>query len=247
MYTDSTRSPGEELPKFPPPTHGVRDGLQPFTTVDQAIRCIDENDPLHNPKALRNAWRLTQQKKQKKNMQPAQKGHILRRGFTTQGPSEYHYDRDREFSIRECMDLMGFRRSHKLPLDLCRGKMIEMIGNAVPRHLIRLIYQDFHKVLQRTDEKIEKWLINTHKEAKRSARPLKRARTAPADSVTIDDSDGETLANVPPPRCPRIQQTYPQQHTISGAFPIGRAAVHQQETMKKEEKPIWIGNCMDLT
>lgn len=148
----------------------------------------------------------------RKGMSPAQWDAVLPHGLTTGGPRDIYPDGDREFTIREGMDLQCFRREHKLPEDLTLTKMREIVGNAVPRDLIRMIYASFHKALLETDAKIDKYLnVSIDEEVlptpaatpARSAtsvplqRPGKRRSSDDSTVLSADEEQSPKSCNIP--------------------------------------------------
>lgn len=210
---------------------------------------IDPRDPLHNKTEMRLKWR----DRPRRNMLPADWDEVLPHGLTTGGPTDIHPSGRREFTVRETMELQRFRPEHKLPGDLCLGKKREIVGNAVPRDIIRLIYKDFYDVLRATDQKIEKYRnVNLDGDDQASfphtvparasvgSRAKRKARASPSDSVTLCDSDEEmtdALASSPAIHTePRKKVTMSQHSMIrSSGFPT--APTFKQEAGREPSGP----------
>lgn len=112
-------------------------------TVAEAISNIDRRDPLHN-----RAEQRQNQKKKPCKLPPARLHEPLRHLIATSGPQALHPNGKRRFTFREGLRLMRFRDSHKLsPAAKGAGDKWKLIGNAVPRDIITLIYKDIKKVL----------------------------------------------------------------------------------------------------
>lgn len=196
------------LIKFPKPTHGIEHGLRPLMTVGEAIANIDPRDPLHNSKELRQRLRGKTCK-----LAPAEMNEPLRELISTGGPRALHPNGMRRFTFREGMRLMRFRDDHKLAAAArTAGDKWKLIGNAVPRDLIRLIYKDIYKVLQ-------KWFADCYApilldegmdvdEEKLAAAPtesaqrptLKRKRTTAEEAMTEVDLNERVVPQTPPAR-----------------------------------------------
>ena len=147
------------------------------------MRAVDPRDPLHNRKQMRQRWK----NHQRRNMMPAPWDDLLPHGITTGGPTDIYPSGRREFTMRECMELMRFRAEHKMPPDLCLTKRWEIIGNAVPRDLIRIIYKDFYEVLKKTDEAIERFLNVDLEEEDSPAAPHATSPGSNRSSSTLQD------------------------------------------------------------
>lgn len=112
-------------------------------TVAQAIRHVDRTDPLHN-----SAEQRQRQRARPSILPPAEANAPLRHLIGTAGPLALHPKGRRRFTFREGMRLMRFRDCHKLsPAAKGAGDKWKLIGNAVPRDIITLIYKDIKKVL----------------------------------------------------------------------------------------------------
>lgn len=188
MLTKSFSSPGLPLVDFPLPTHGTEPGLLPPMTVGDAIRDIDPSDPLHNSKELRR--RL---KKQPSILPIANMHEPLRELISTGGPKALHPHGKRRFTYREGMRLMRFRDCHKLsPAAKSQGDKWKLIGNAVPRDIITLIYKDVYEVLQ-------KWFAEYHApisldvDADEEVRPTRKRKDRAADVNEVRYDQAEAL------------------------------------------------------
>ncbi|RLM01562.1 hypothetical protein CFD26_108698 [Aspergillus turcosus] len=135
--------PGEVLPPFPKPTHGLPgSGLFDYTTINQMISNIPQDALDHDIEAartrgLRNGTRA-----------PFDANQQARTITCSGGENNYHPSGTRGFTNREFACLQTF------PLDYRFGarEVRRQIGNAVPPALSKAIYREIIKSLQRTDE-----------------------------------------------------------------------------------------------
>lgn len=140
---DIVSRPGEVLPPFPKPTHGLPgSGLSDYTTINQMIANIPPDAPDHDiqgarSRGLRNGTRVP--------FDPNQQAKTV---TCSGGENNYHPSGTRGFTNREFACLQTF------PLDYRFGarEVRRQIGNAVPPALSKAIYREIIKSLQRTDE-----------------------------------------------------------------------------------------------
>ncbi|GFF35941.1 modification methylase NgoFVII [Aspergillus udagawae] len=134
--------PGELLPPFPKPTHGLPgSGLFDYTTINQMIANIPPDAPDHDiegarSRGLRNGMRV-----------PFDANRQAKTVTCSGGENNYHPSGTRGFTNREFACLQTF------PLDYRFAREVrKQIGNAVPPALSKAIYREIIKSLQRTDE-----------------------------------------------------------------------------------------------
>lgn len=143
VEADIFSRPGEVLPPFPKPTHGLPgSGLFDYTTINQMISNIPQDALDHDIEAartrgLRNGTRA-----------PFDANQQARTITCSGGENNYHPSGTRGFTNREFACLQTF------PLDYRFGarEVRRQIGNAVPPALSKAIYREIIKSLQRTDE-----------------------------------------------------------------------------------------------
>ncbi|UNI24348.1 DNA (cytosine-5-)-methyltransferase [Purpureocillium takamizusanense] len=134
-------APGEALPPFPEPTHSERGGggLQPFTTVRQAIRGIRNTDSLHDLHHIRHF----------NPPRPRIPNDRLAGTITTGSGDFYHPDGHRELSLREYACLQGFPRHHYFAGN--KTSIRRQIGNAFPPNTVAVLYQHIQDWLLKQD------------------------------------------------------------------------------------------------
>ena len=133
--------PGEALPPLPPPTHGERDGLQPFASIHSAIHNIPANADDHDIVSALERYRLLGYRAPYDENGPAK--------TITCGGGEYNYHPTgkRVFTTREFACLQTF------PLDFqfSEREARKQIGNAVPPRFAGTIYKQIYNSLRETD------------------------------------------------------------------------------------------------
>jgi DNA (cytosine-5)-methyltransferase 1 len=142
VEADIVSRPGELLPPFPNPTHGLPgSGLFDYTTINQMIANIPPDAPDHDiegsrSRGLRNGTRV-----------PFDANRQAKTVTCSGGENNYHPSGTRGFTNREFACLQTF------PLDYRFAREVrKQIGNAVPPALSKAIYREIIKSLQRTDE-----------------------------------------------------------------------------------------------
>ncbi|KAL8698935.1 MAG: hypothetical protein Q9201_006300 [Fulgogasparrea decipioides] len=126
--------PGEELPDYPPPTHGP--GLAPFTTINSAIRRIPQGFANHKPEGAA-----------KRDVRPYDGNLPLRNCITTGGTVDVHPSGRRRFTDRELASLQGFPLEHVFG----NTKVKMQIGNAVPPLVAKVFFDHIRKFLEGVD------------------------------------------------------------------------------------------------
>jgi DNA (cytosine-5)-methyltransferase 1 len=132
--------PGEILPPFPEPTHGVGPGKLPFVTVNDVlhrIRNIEVSDNMHY---------FT-----RKNVQPYDARKPLQHCITCDGATP-HPTGKRTFTLFELAALQGFLPTHQFfgtATDIRK-----QIGNAVPSMFAKALFERIAQSLQESDLKI---------------------------------------------------------------------------------------------
>lgn len=135
-------SPGETLPQFPKPTHGLGSGLKEFETINSIISRIPPGAPDHDVQAaldrgLRDGGRIP--------FDPNQPARTVTCGG---GEFNYHPSGRRGFTNREFACLQTFPIRYRFgPREIRK-----QIGNAVPPILARAIYREILKSLRKTDQ-----------------------------------------------------------------------------------------------
>lgn len=137
--------PGETLPIFPKPTHGLPgSGLLPINTIRHLISNIPPGTPDHDVQGALERWERTGLSRAPFNAdQPA--GTITCNG----GEKNYHPSGKRHFTNREFACLQTFPYTHRFGPHEVR----KQIGNAVPPILAKAIYREIIKSLRQTDDK----------------------------------------------------------------------------------------------
>ncbi len=134
-------APGESLPPFPQATHsdGGRDGLEPFTTVRQAISGIRHTDSLQDLRRV----------KYYNPPRPPLSDDRLAGTITTGSRDFYHPDGHRELSLREYACLQGFPRHHQFIGN--KTSIRRQIGNAFPPNTVGVLYRHIQNWLLKED------------------------------------------------------------------------------------------------
>lgn len=248
---------------FPRPTRGVEQGLA-VMTVAEAIKDINRADPLHNRAEQRQRQRI-----KRSILPPAEPNAPLRHLIATSGPLALHPNGKRRFTFREGMRLMRFRDCHRLSAAAKgAGDKWKLIGNAVPRDIITLIYKDIKKVLLEwfaqssapiaLDDEEEEEEVTFRKRSRgaanaapsmHSAEPttLKRKRAQRTDSIQLVDQD--VLSNLPRDRDPLFNPQHrapKKQVKIEDVLNIRKARPSSNEqSLRKASNPF--GDVIDLT
>ncbi|KAF2722254.1 S-adenosyl-L-methionine-dependent methyltransferase [Polychaeton citri CBS 116435] len=133
-------APGEDLPGFPSPTHGVGPLLRPFVTISAALRKLIL--PMY-----RGMERYTD-----KNAAPYNPNTPLKSCITCSGgDSDLHYNGKRSFSLAELALLQSFPPTHRF--EGSKTDIRKQIGNAVPSCFSRTLYKSLIESLKRSDKK----------------------------------------------------------------------------------------------
>lgn len=138
-------SPGESLPPFPNPTHGLPgSGLFRFETIGSVISTIPRTAANHDVQAaLYRGFRNGPQTRP-----PLDASEQARTITCGGGDRNYHPSGRRGFTNREFASLQTFPLEHLFGMYGVR----KQIGNAVPPVLAKLIFREVIKSLRRTDE-----------------------------------------------------------------------------------------------
>lgn len=141
--------PGEILPPFPEPTHGLGPGMLPFVTIHDVLRKIRHHVvPEHlSHFALKDGQAYDSHK-------PMQ-GCITCDG----GPSNLHPSGKRTFTLFELAALQGFLPTHRF----AGGKtdIKKQIGNAVPSMFAKKLFEHITLSLQKSDRRRKSWKPET--------------------------------------------------------------------------------------
>lgn len=130
--------PGEQLPTWPEPTHGLN--LKPFVTEAQSFRGINFRTSLHDPHTA-NKIRAT----------PRSGNSPIRTTITCSSSSDkvYHYSGNREYTLRELACLQGFPLTHMF--EGFKTAIKKQIGNAFPPCVAKVFFQHLRKWLELRD------------------------------------------------------------------------------------------------
>ncbi|GAD91581.1 C-5 cytosine methyltransferase DmtA [Paecilomyces variotii No. 5] len=136
--------PGEDLPRFPRPTHGEGDdpGLLPYTTIETMISGIPNDAPDHD---VLGALERGRRSGFKRPFDPRTQARTITCGG---GENNHHPSGKRGFTNREFACLQTFPLNHSFG----RREVRKQIGNAVPPAIARALYREIIKSLRRTDE-----------------------------------------------------------------------------------------------
>ncbi|KAJ5302368.1 hypothetical protein PENANT_c008G05254 [Penicillium antarcticum] len=136
--------PGETLPHFPQPTHGLisAPGLLPRTTIWSAIADIPDDTRNHDVEKALHRWRLA-------HRAPFD-GHRPAKTITC-GGGEYNYHPTglRPFTDREMACLQTF----PMEFEFSDSNVRKQIGNAVPPFLAKAVYTEVAQSLRESDAK----------------------------------------------------------------------------------------------
>lgn len=138
VYTNLRISPGERLPQFPKPTHGLGLGLKPFATINQVISRIPRNAPDHDVRGAESRGIV------REPFDPNQQARTITTGG---GDNNYHPSGLRGFTNREFACLQTFPLSYKFGSRQVR----KQIGNAVPPMLAEALYREIIRSLECSD------------------------------------------------------------------------------------------------
>jgi DNA (cytosine-5)-methyltransferase 1 len=132
--------PGEILPPFPEPTHGLGLGKLPFVTVHDVLSRILNTEVPHNMRYFT-----------RKNVQPYDARKPLQHCITCDGATP-HPSGKRTFTLFELAALQGFLPTHQFfgtATDIRK-----QIGNAVPSMFAKALFERITQSLQESDRKI---------------------------------------------------------------------------------------------
>lgn len=135
--------PGETLPPFPEPTHGIGPGKLPFVTVHDVLRSIRH---VHVPHHMRDFTR--------KDVQPYDARKPLQHCIACDG-SNAHPSGKRTFSLFELAALQGFPPTHQFTGN--KTEIRRQIGNAVPSMFAKALFQRITQSLEESDARIAAW------------------------------------------------------------------------------------------
>ncbi|KAL1987110.1 hypothetical protein VTN96DRAFT_4716 [Rasamsonia emersonii] len=135
--------PGEQLPRFPKPTHGPPgSGLQQYATIASAISNIPANAEDHDvQRALERGFRYG-------HKAPYDPNTWAKTITCSGGEGNYHPSGKRNYTNREYACLQTFPMDYKF---YAKG-VVKQIGNAVPPLLSQTIYRAIIQSLRETDE-----------------------------------------------------------------------------------------------
>lgn len=133
-------APGEQLPTFPPATHGNgTGGLKPYNTIGKAIANIRRRDPLHN---------LDTVKLHHPPRQPLDPNRLADT-ITTSGSTSYHPSGERNYTLREFACLQGFPTCHRFVGT--KTQITKQIGNAFAPNTVEVLYRHLMQSLLESD------------------------------------------------------------------------------------------------
>jgi DNA (cytosine-5)-methyltransferase 1 len=136
--------PGETLPPFPEPTHGVGTGLKPLATINSAICNIPANAEDHDE----DVKFATDEPKVPFD------GNTQARCVTTNaGQYNYHPSGKRPYTIRELARLQTFPLYHSFAGAKGITEKKRQVGNAVPPILAKAVFKSIVKSLKNSDAK----------------------------------------------------------------------------------------------
>lgn len=141
LHSTNYYRPGEVLPDFPAPTHGVGRHLKPFTTIRDVLARV--------PNFIEPRMRQHTLKPHGTRYNPSQP---LARAITTDGgESNTHPDGWRSFNLRELAMLQAFPAQHQF-----EGTMTSIrrqIGNAVPSCFAKTLFEEIIRSLRESDRR----------------------------------------------------------------------------------------------
>jgi len=142
--------PGEILPTFPEPTHGLGPGKLPFVTIRDVLRRLPSEETF--PEHLRQYT--------SKNEPSYDPNVPLKQCITCSGgKSDLHPSGKRSFKLYELAALQGFLPKHRF-FGNKRGSMGQIrtqIGNAVPSMFAKQLFEHIIKSLEKSDRKRAAW------------------------------------------------------------------------------------------
>jgi DNA (cytosine-5)-methyltransferase 1 len=141
--------PGEILPQFPEPTHGLGPGMLPFVTIDDVLKKIRH---IAVPQHLSH---FTPRDGQPYDSHKPMHGCITCDG----GPSNLHPNGRRTFTLFELAALQGFLPTHRFAGTMTDIK--KQIGNAVPSMFAKKLFEHINLSLQKSDRMRASWKPET--------------------------------------------------------------------------------------
>ncbi|RJE26105.1 C-5 cytosine methyltransferase DmtA [Aspergillus sclerotialis] len=134
--------PGETLPPFPKPTHGLPgSGLLPYETINSVISTIPPLVPHHD--TIGALFRA----RNKMPKRPYDGNRLAKTITSGGGEGNYHPSGKRQFTTREYASLQTFDDNFRF----LGHEVLRQIGNAVPPLLAEAILKEVIKTLQETD------------------------------------------------------------------------------------------------
>lgn len=141
--------PGEILPQFPEPTHGLGPGMLPFVTVDDVLRKIRH---IAVPEHLSHST--------PKDGKPYDSRKPMHGCITCDGgPSNLHPNGKRTFTLFELAAMQGFLPTHRFAGTMTDIK--KQIGNAVPSMFAKKLFEHINLSLQKSDRRRASWKPET--------------------------------------------------------------------------------------
>lgn len=139
-WTDLTCSPGEKLPSFPAPTHGLGRGLLPLPTIARAISNLPYHPTYHNPQTKYDHPR------------PAFDADDISGTITCGGGSKhvYHPSGTRAYTPHEIAALQTFPAGYRF-FGPDKNSVTRQIGNAVPPAFARALFSSVRRELEEVD------------------------------------------------------------------------------------------------
>lgn len=130
-------APGQSLPEFPPPTHGLGRPF-PHKTIHDAIHMIRSHHSRHNLDTV-----------MKREKAPYSMHSYLKNIITGNGTPAYHPSGKRDFTVRELACIAGLHHLYAFNPKQCNTETKKQIGNLVPadgfatiaKHLVKHLLQ----------------------------------------------------------------------------------------------------------
>ena len=139
--------PGEILPPFPEPTHGIGRGLKPFTTVRNILNMIPHKEQVESHMRVSTA----------KEAMSYSKDIPLRQCITTNGGvGNTHPSGKRTFTLQELAGMQGFPIYHNFA-NSGMTDIKEQIGNAVPPVFAEKLFRSITESLRKSDRIAAAW------------------------------------------------------------------------------------------
>lgn len=136
--------PGEPLPPFPAPTHGIGPGLLPFVTIADRLALRPRYTEAH-----------MQEYSEKPDGRPYEGNRPLQHCITTDGgQGDLHPCGWRTFDMQELALLAGFPPGH-LFAPAHKTILRRLIGNAVPTVVMQAIFKEVKASMQKFDAVID--------------------------------------------------------------------------------------------